>query len=681
MVIPPICYILSYTAIFENLELKSYDLRFRIRGPVEPDSNIVLIAVDDQSFISLNTRWPFPRSYFARLIENLNEAGARLIIFDVTFTEQSQLIPREDRDFSEALAKSDNVILAGKMVHEMNNAPYLMKPIPMFEQKAHSWGLVNIPEDQDGFVRSYNLFQTRRDSMLFPLGIEILHILETKAGYPKIENKLYDLTVGRYLIPKFNYNSILINYCGPRESFRTYSVASILDDATFELDGIEDTNIFDFHREQGTFKNKIVFVGASAEELQDNKLTPFFSYGATEPKTPGMEVHANALNTIISKNYLSRLPFVWVVLLVIFFTILAVWIARTFSPLPGISLVTAELLLIFVLIAWLFIRYNFWAPMVFPFISILFAYGTGVAFQIWMERQEKGRYRKTFELYMARNVVETMLARDEMPRFGGERKELTVLFSDIRSFTTFSEKHQPEEVVAQLSEYLTAMTQIVFKNNGTLDKYVGDEIMAVFGAPLHFQEHAFQACKAAVEMMDTLREIQKNWATQNKASFDIGIGINTGKVIVGNLGSEQLFDYTVIGDEVNLGARLEGANKQYGTAIILSESTYTQAKNKIVARELDFVRVKGKNKPVKIYELLGIYTIPDHEQKFLVEIYSRALSFYKQKNWYLAIKEFNQVLRHFPDDEPSRVYIRRCLDYISSPPPKNWDGVFVFSSK
>jgi adenylate cyclase len=255
------------------------------------------------------------------------------------------------------------------------------------------------------------------------------------------------------------------------------------------------------------------------------------------------------------------------------------------------------------------------------------------------------------------------------------------LFSDVRGFTTYCEKHPPEVIVQRLNEYLTEMVDIVFHHQGTLDKFIGDAVMALYGAPHHYPEHAEQACVTACEMITRLREIQKRWSADAKDYFHIGIGINTGTVIVGNLGSEQKFEYTVIGDEVNLASRLEGANKQYSTSIIISESTYAQVKKKARARELDWVKVKGKKRPARIFELCSMEKLPAIEEDLLIGVYHQGLAHYKKREWYNALKQFKRVLRYFPSDGPARAYVNRCLDFIEHPPPADWDGVYEFKTK
>lgn len=678
-------YLFSLTSFFGSIELKTLDLRFRLRGEIpQPDSNIVIVAIDDQSFLSLDQKWPFPRHYLARLIYNLNEAGARLIVLDITLSESDLNNPVEDSLLASSISAAANVILAGKIVYEVGTHGiinrYLIKPISLFEEATLAWGTVNIPEDMDGFVRQYILFQ-QQEQTFYPLALEIIKATENVDLDRTVKNYRDKLEFGSHTIPKFSPNTMLINYYGAAGAFPTYSFADVLDDSGFVLPNDEDTDAFELLREAGAFSDKIVFVGAAAEELQDNKFTPFFFYEDLRQKTPGVEVHAHALRTILDDNHLTHAP----LLLVIFLTLGLVWltsaITRKLAVVKGILFLAGELILLTFIIFMFFRIQGIWVPLILPVSATVLAYGGSVVYLVIREQREKGRYRKTFEHYVAQSVVETMLQKGELPKFGGERKELTILFSDIRSFTTFSEKYQPETVVNQLSAYLTAMTEIIFKNNGTLDKFVGDEIMAIFGAPYFYENHAFHACKTAVEMMQKLREIHESWTRQNMAIFDIGIGINTGKVIVGNLGSAQLFDYTVIGDEVNLGARLEGANKMYGTSIIISEATFQQVKGQVEARELDIVRVKGKHKPVRIYELLGTGSLPDRAQELLIDAYSKGLAKYRNREWYEALKLFRRILKYFPQDGPTRLYLQRCLNNIAAPPLPNWDGVYSFSSK
>jgi adenylate cyclase len=296
------------------------------------------------------------------------------------------------------------------------------------------------------------------------------------------------------------------------------------------------------------------------------------------------------------------------------------------------------------------------------------------------EEREKRKIRGAFQYYLNASVINDMLKDPAKLKLGGDKKNLSVMFSDIRGFTTISEKLTPEELVALLNEYLTAMTNKVFQYDGLLDKYIGDAIMAVFGAPLDQADHAHRACLTALGMMKELRALQKKWEQEGRPVINIGIGVNSGDMVVGNMGSEMRFDYTVMGDMVNLASRLEGTNKEYGTNIIVSEFTYNMVKDAMCCRELDGVRVKGKLKPVKIYELL-CEKKDEADCRSLLDAFAGALALYRKGNWDEAIAAFQKVLDIKPDDFVSAMYVERCRNLKEHPPEEPWDGVFVMTKK
>jgi len=296
------------------------------------------------------------------------------------------------------------------------------------------------------------------------------------------------------------------------------------------------------------------------------------------------------------------------------------------------------------------------------------------------EEKEKKKIRGAFQHYLTASVINEMLKDPAKLKLGGDKKDLTVLFSDIRGFTTISEKLTPEELVRLLNEYLTAMTNIVFQYDGLLDKYMGDAIMAVFGAPLDQPDHAQRACLTALNMMTELHRLQNKWQEEGCPVLNIGIGVNSGDMVVGNMGSEMRFDYTVMGDMVNLGSRLEGMNKEYGSNIIISEFTYNTVKKTMCCRELDWVRVKGKKLPVKIYELLGEKDDESRWKDFIAG-FEKGLALYRAVKWDEAITVFQKVLTMRPEDEASKIYIERCFKLKEEPPAQPWDGVFTMKTK
>jgi adenylate cyclase len=680
--------ILSRTTTLENFERKSYDVRFALRGPDEvADTKIVVVAIDEKALASLPQKLPYSREYYARLIDNLTAAGARLIVFDIAFTEPSVKNPNEDLVFARAAQRSGRVIFAGKVVNEVAKNDilnvYLSKPIDPLLAANSDWGIVNIPEEEDGFIRSYLLYQEFNHQKYLPLALRA-YVRLTKgkavldhAGSNGAALRLNDLT-----IPYYGPNTFLINFRGPAGTFPTFSLADVLDDSSFDLGAVEDTDIFNEHLIAQTFRNKIVFIGASVEELQDNKLTPFFSYAGNKRKIPGVEVHANALSTLLRRDFVKLAPHYWVELALIFAAgFLTMLIVLSMRTIYGAIFGVLEILALFVAALAFFSIKQIWLPVVAPTLAVVLSYIGNTAQLVFFERREQRFVRRVFSQFVSKSVVDKMLAAGEMPKFGGEKRELSILFSDVRGFTTYCEKHPEEIVVQRLNEYLTEMVEIVFHNQGTLDKFIGDAVMALFGAPHHYAEHAERACATACEMIASLRGIQKRWSARAEDYFQIGIGINTGTVIVGNMGSQQKFEYTVIGDEVNLASRLEGANKQYWTSIIISESTYTQVRKKARVRELDLVKVKGKKKPARIFELCSMEKLPAIEEDLLIGVYHQGLTCYKKREWYGALKEFKRVLRYFPSDGPSRVYVSRCLDFIITPPPVDWDGVYEFKTK
>ncbi len=676
---------LSSFSLLNQLHLKTVDTFFSLRGPMSPiDSSIVVVAIDDEAIKSLPSKYPFPTSYYSRLVKNLHQAGARLIIFDIEFTEGDVSDPQSDLEFARQIREAGNVILAGKVVFEVGTYGienfHLLEPLAPLLRSGAGWGLVNTIEDSDGFIRQYLLFHQINNKTYYPLAIKAIEILQNRP-IPAHDPHLRHFDTGVFQIPKHSANTFLINYRGPARTFPLYSLTAILDDSLFQLLEDDDTDIFDLHLEWGTFRDKIVLVGASAEELQDNKYTPFYHHRGNKRKTPGVEMHAHALSTLLQRDFLRNAPGWTSLIACLILALLTGLITLSLRPFKALGVIGLLILLLIISGFLLFSQAGWIVNFIQLLLTIALTFIANTLYQIVRVQKEKTRIRQTFQQYVAPSIVEKMLSTGELPSYGGERRELTMLFSDIRKFTTFSENHEPEYVVSRLSEYLTEMVDIIFKHNGTLDKFVGDEIMALFGAPYSFVDHAERACIAATEMVARLQAMKKQYNTPQNGMFKIGIGINTGKVIVGNLGSSQLFDYTVIGDHVNIGARLEGANKEYQTTIILSEYTYDLVRKNAIARELDWVRVLGRKKPLRIYELRGMNSLPQMEKDYLIDLFAEGLQAYRDRRWAEAIRTFHRILRFYPEDGPSRIFTIRSLNFLENAPPSDWDGVYDFQEK
>ena len=662
---------------FENMEHRMTDFKFSVRDVNYEGlagSDVVIVGIDDQSYASLGT-FPWPRSVHATLVNNLKRAGARTVLFDIEFTEDSK-DPYQDIALSEAIEKAGNVVLAGKMIvqeREGFSLSSLLPPIERLREVAH-YGFTGTKFDTDGFVRRYILFRDYEGERIFSLGlatlIKDLNLEGDPAGW-FVELGTGDYMLGgTYFIKKYDdIPSAFINYYGPAHSFNTVSYEQVVDEEGFQ-----------HLLERDTFKNKVVLVGATIEELHDNFQTPFYIFGK-ETLTPGVEIHASFIQNVLDQNYISKVSDLYVYLITLIFTLALAYIIKKTKPLIGILSAVGIAAVYLVVNIFLFARVQILMNFITPMTGIGLAVIGCIAYQYFSEEKEKMRVRSVFKHYLAENVVESVLEDTDALKFGGEKKHLTVLFSDIRSFTTYSEKYLPEEVVSILGEYLTEMVDVILQYQGMLDKFVGDEVMAVFGAPYYMEDHAEKACFAALEMIRTLDRLKEKWKEEGREIFNIGIGVNTGDMIVGNLGSTQIFDYTVIGDAVNLGARLEGINKVYQTAnnIIISEFTQKEIGDSIVTRELDSVRVKGKKLPVAIFELVGEKDVIVYPEEFLGH-FAEGLTGYKAMEWDRAIKEFRAALQ-VKDDEVSKMYMKRCQHFKKNPPGEEWDGVFTLKTK
>lgn len=592
---------------FHSLDFKAQDSLFKLRGPRNPSEEIVIIGIDDASFSALNISWPFPREYHAKLIENLSLAGARLIVFDVEFTENSS--PGADALLAEVAAHYDNVIFAGKVLRgsDPGSPDQLLTPIPEIMAFQTPWGLVNMSSDSDNVIRNYDLFELHDSSPYYSLGVAALANSRLYQSDWQKHIRIRDgrLEVADYKIPLSARNRALINYYGPAGTFPSISYASVIDDSTVSMPGYQGFEFDEFYEimESGILKDKIVLVGATIDELHDKFPTPFGGNW-----TPGVEIHANFLSMAIQKDHLFNVNF-WLYLCIELIILLLFWsIFRILKPQLSAPILILLIGLQFLLAYHLFARYSMLIPILQTAVSLILIYIASLLCHYLDTMKEKRFIRQAFQQYMAPELVHELLKNPKNLSYGGSLQEITVLFSDIRAFTTYSENHTPEETVNILKEYLTAMVNVIVENKGILDKFVGDEIMALFGTPVTLPNHALSACKVALQMRARLSELQQKWESEGKASFEIGIGINTGQAVVGNLGSEQIFDYTAIGDTINLGARLESINKEYETSkhIIISEFTLQHVKDQVKVRYLDEVKVKGKNKAVKIYELIDL---------------------------------------------------------------------------
>lgn len=542
--------------------------------------------------------------------------------------------------------------------------------------EASSTGFFNAPSDTDGVVR--------RATMILPFGRSqnksewdlygSLDVMTARA-YLGVGNDGMVLTYDDHGIVDIQFgedsrivpNDIgraLINYRGPANTFVHVSMADVVQEK----------------RPAEDFRNKIVLIGATATGIGDIKSTP---YGGTD--YPGVEIHANVIDNILHNDFLERgaKQQLWDAILIFVLGIpLGIWMALVS---PRWMWFGAGLIAPLVAVDYVAFRHNWWLNFTIPAMTLVGNVVLVSLYRALIEDKEKRKVRSAFGQYLSPEVIRRLLVN---PRLVQPKKtDITVMFSDIRGFTSISEKLDAQELALFLNQYLSDMTRIVFKTNGTLDKYIGDAVMAFWGAPFEEPGHAAKACNAALEMMTRVRELQKQWEAQDKPSLDIGIGLNTGVASVGNMGSVLRYGYTALGDAVNLSSRLEGLNKDYSTHIIANETTYQGAKDDgFVFRELDLIRVKGKLQPVTIYQLMGrqVDFAADGSAETVrlqVEQFARARELYRGRQWKAAQNAFQEFLEKWPMDGPAGVYLERCKEYLAVEPPAEWDGVFVMTHK
>ncbi len=694
---------------FERTSLTFIDRAFEERGPLpypKDSLEVVIISISDKSETTVPERFPFPRSYYARAVRNLNRAGARAIGIDLTFEQPDIRGPHHDDELFQAIKEYRNVVVAGKtdLVEQEATIERVDENFhSIFYTADSSIGSVFVPNDVDGVYRRYMPFakmpQQERYIPSFAFAV-----LNKSIGLPSTahaENTDDHFIVGNMLIPKFDDVSMLINYHGfAGKTFKDFDIVNVLDDSLFQtveerelntsINVFDDPNFGLLH--DGTFKDKIVLIGPYFSESKDLFNVSVSESGAEDKNLMyGVELHANALQTLIHRNFLSTLPAVRESFLIILLSVLTfagvTWMKSIKSRFDAAYEVLAVLLsggLIYAILQIYYIvfaRYDLILPVVPLIAAVVMNYVGSAVYQYLTERKQKTMIKGMFSQYLNPTVVNELIAHPEKLRLGGEKKELTVFFSDIASFTNFSEKLDAVDLVGILNEYLSGMTEIILKNDGTLDKYVGDAVMAVWGAPMPLPNNAMSACRAALQMQDKIDEIAARWEKEGKPKLLVRMGLNTDFMVVGNVGGSSRFDYTVIGDAVNLGSRMEGANKTYGTRIMISERTHELVKDELLCRELDYLIVKGKTQPIRVYELIGDRKDIQDELKEVTEIYNLGLMFYRERKFKKAIDEFQFALKIHPNDGPSQLYLMRSRAYLKKAPPKDWNGVFELKTK
>jgi adenylate cyclase len=666
-------YMALYLAVDRNpmlqfladIELRTLDMRFRLRGPRQPGPAVVIVAIDQKSQDVLG-KWPFARRHWAEAMDYLREAQAKVIAFDINFPqpdensalqalrvvkkqydasalrvekdphfehELSSLQEDADNDqkFEDALSRFPDAVLGyfflpasetgeqdqalvdeflnflsfqayPQVVTDPPDHPEFIEKyegpifhglspnLPRFALYAKNFGFFNVLPDPDGVVRRAAAI-IRFGDFFYP-SLDIAAALAytnyslEQAAVIFNENGLWRIDFGEVAIPTDPHGFVQIDFHGRAGTFPTYSFADVVQrKLPPEL-----------------FRDRLVLFGPTATGVGDMAVTPF----QTEAY-PGVEVHANFIDNILQGSFLRRGPRENLIDMA-FIVLFSLGAGILLSVVPSVR-ATAVLIVFLGFFLWLayylFDTKRIWIAAFLPTATLTLNYAGIVSYRFFFEEREKKKMHGAFQQYVAPSVINQLLQQPDLLRLGGEEKVLTAMFADIRGFTSLSEGMSPSALVDLLNEYLSEMTEVIFRSWGTLDKYIGDAIMAFWGAPYPQPDHPERACHAALEMLETLAVLQKKWEAEGRPIMNIGIGVHTGPMLVGNMGSSHRFNFTIMGDNVNLASRLEGLNKQFGTRLIVSETTYQMVRDQVVARELDLIRVKGKTQPVTIYELVG----------------------------------------------------------------------------
>lgn len=709
-----ITFLVTRTAPFQEMELTTFDQLFELRGPLSPDeSPVVLVAISQQAESQIPEGWPWPRDVFAHLVDNLNRAGAEVIGIDVTLEQPDRYAPENDSLFAGAIERHENVVLVGDMRRPagQHQVQQIIEPYRLLQKhNPVPFGLITTDRDPDGTIRRYHLSRTHRDSTYHSFALELIRQYRGWDDSVQVERHGDYFHFGDYRIPAKDHSSMLINFHGGRGTFTEFPLDNIIDDTNYLT--VDDREIFGYEhvedKEYGyfdepeagllhtdAFEDKIVLVGSTLPDLHDFHATPF----ATDESMPGYEMHANAVQTILSGNhiYSAGLPVNTAVLLGI--SILVALIVVYTSPLWG-------LLLALVLISgytfgasWMFIAHQYSLSIIAPATAVILGYVGSQTYNYFVSQKEKRRIQNMFGSYVSPALVNQMVESGEEPQLGGTEEYITAFFSDIQSFSAFSEKLRPKDLVALMNEYLTAMTDILTEEGGTLDKYIGDAIVANFGAPVPLEDHAYRACITSQRMMTKQGELRQKWQAEGDRWPEIvnqmqtRIGINTGWMLTGNMGSSTRFNYTMLGDNVNLAARCEAAAKQYGVYTMVTEDTKNEAEkfgDRCLFRFLDRIVVIGRTQPVNVYEIMGLREHMGDREMTCLDRYNEGITHYLNQEWDEAISLFQEADRLEPlqpgetpgvKTNPSRVMSERCEEMKITPPGEAWDGVYEMKSK
>jgi len=663
-----------------TLELKSLDRFQKYNAPID-DPGVVMVIVDQASLTAFSEKgihWPWPRQVYAPLIEVCARGEARGIIFDIIFSEPSSYGREDDLEFARAVRNARNVFfpitLSSDAKYESDISPIkrfgvkydepglrlpeaksFVPPIGEVMAEARGLGDVIISPDSDGVYRKIPLF-TRYQEYLFPsLAASPLKERFTLKG----KGILFDAKP----LPVNERGELLLHYYGQEFQFPAFNVLNIVA-ACQNPEG----PLFD--RVAGRIRGRFVIIALTAPGLHDLKPT------AVTSRSPGGYIHGTLLANLLHNHHIRTASDISKFLL-----IFLAGVFLGFLIFGGFSFWRNSLIVLSFMMGWamvsfgLFHYYQYWMGFLPQELSFLLIFGLAATYRYSTEGKKRRMIRKLFSQYMSEVLVRELESNPERAKLGGERQFITIFFSDLANFAGISEQYEPEKIVALLNYYFTEMSQIILDSRGIIDKYQGDGIMAFWGSPIPLEDHAVRACLVALACQQRMQGINDKLQNEGFPPLFMRIGLHSGEAIVGNMGSTQRFDYTTVGDNVNLASRLEGVNKHFGTGITMSESTYQLAKERIEARELDLIAVPGRRKPVRVFQLLGERDKITENDKRAKALFENGLKSYRIGKFKEAKKTFEKVMEINPNDQTARIFIVRCEEFIEAPPAK-WDGVF-----
>jgi len=670
--------------LFAPIETEFLDYKFQNRNRIDKaDTNIVFIAIDQSSlnfFDKEQVAWPWPRIFYAKTIDFLNRSGVKAAVIDIDLSSRLKEIESDggesDSSLISALRKCPNPFLIAissndstvqnknvlskfsvddSLKWEIPNYSNLILPNGKYLIDNINLGIANLLPGEDGIIRSVSPAYKVRNRYYYSLPFSVFKILDKSRKSPEVIHK----------------NEVLINWYGkggPEGTFKYYSIASIiLSEVKLENGEMPIVN-------PSVMRDKIVFIGGTAPSLLDYNATPMSKLGIF----PSMEIHATVLNNLLKDDFLFVIPEIVLILFNLFVILFVGYLILFYQKIYRSVAYSIALLLVLIFISEGLFLINIQLPVISTIFDVLLTLIASLIIVYVFEGREKRELKQLFSKYVSPAIVDEIIKNSNQIDLTGREITATVFFSDIEGFTSISEKLEPKELVYYLNQYFEKVSDVILDHKAMLDKYIGDGIMAIYGAPLLTEDHAIQACKTALLIQKELNTIKLD---DNLPVFVTRIGLNTGKMILGNIGTSRRMDFTAIGDAVNLSSRLEGMNKVFGTNILAAESTVLLCEEEFIFREIDLIAVKGKEKPVRVYELIESKDLIAPNLIKFINYFENGLELYRERKWEKAKESFINAHKIRPSDKACSVYIQRCDDFLIKEPDENWNGVFYAATK